>query len=329
LDSYAGVSGPVHDAAPELANMRQVPDEEKRIDVRLFAPAASGTRPAGRAIVGSSFLHVLAILLALAGLLAESGQAPPIERIVPVNLVLLGDKTTNAASSVVASLPQEKAHEVAPPKPAQAVPVPETPPPPTIQRRTAETSPPRVLESPRPQPKSEVPKSIMADRLDKRPEARVPPRKPSPADELSARLESLARLRQPAAQVPPDPRQQDGSGVSNATAAGIGAARGFDAAYALKDFIRAQVERRWNVDRSEIKSENWAVSIHILIDPNGRVTQAQIIDDPRFSANPAYEDFALSARNAVLLSSPLRIPPGLYDVAKDIVVDFDAKLLSR
>jgi len=117
--------------------------------------------------------------------------------------------------------------------------------------------------------------------------------------------------------------------MSNVTAASTGAAHGFDAAYALKDFIRAQVERRWNVDRSGIKSEYWAVSIHIQIDPSGRVTQAQIIDDPHYSANPGYDDFARSARNAVLLSSPLRIPPGLYDLAKDIVVDFDSKLLSH
>ena len=56
-----------------------------------------------------------------------------------VNLVRLGDETASAASSVVASLPQEKAPEVAPPKPALAVPVPETPPSPTAQLHTAET----------------------------------------------------------------------------------------------------------------------------------------------------------------------------------------------
>ena len=309
--------------------MCQMPDEEPRIDARLFVPVASSARPAGRAIVSSSVLHVLAILLVISGTLARWGQAPPTERIMAVNLVRFGDKTRSGATSDLASLPQERAQEVAPPKPAQAVPVPEMPPPPTVQHRAAETSPPKVVESAKPLPKPKIPKSISAERLDKSPAARMPPQKPSPADELSARLESLARLRQPSATVPPDPHQQDGSGASNVTAASTSAAHGFDAAYGLKDFIRAQVERRWNIDRSRIKSENWAVSIHILIQPNGRVSQAEIIDDRRYSANPAYEDFALSARNAVLLSSPLRIPPGLYDLAKDIVVDFDSKLMSR
>ena len=309
--------------------MRQLSDEEISTDGRMFDPAMPTGRPAARAIVGASVLHILAILLVIAGSMAGRQQTPPTERIMAVNLVRLGDKTASAASSVVASLPQEKAPEVAPPKPALAVPVPETPPSPTAQLHTAETSPPQVLESTRPLPKPKFPKSIKTERLDKRPAARVVPPKPSPADELSARLESLARLRQPSAAVPPDPHQQDGTGMSNVTAASTGAAHGFDAAYALKDFIRAQVERRWNVDRSGIKSEYWAVSIHILIDPSGRVTQAQIIDDPRYSANPGYDDFARSARNAVLLSSPLRIPPGLYDLAKDIVVDFDSKLLSH
>jgi len=308
--------------------LRQIPDEDQRIDVRPLAPASSGTRPDGRAIVGSTVIHILLILLVVAVTLTGSRQAPPTERIVPVDLVRLGDKTTSAASPVVAALPQQKAPEVAPPKPALAVPVPETPPPPTVQRRTAESSPPQVLRSSMPQA-SRIPKSLTNAPSDKTTAARVPSRKPSPADELSARLESLARLRQPEAPVPDDPRQQDGVGASNTTAAKAGTARGLDAAQALKDFIRAQVERRWNVDRSEIKSENWAVSIHILIDPNGQVTQVQIIDDPRFSRDPAYEDFARSARNAVLLSSPLLIPPGLYNVAKDIVIDFDSKLVSR
>jgi len=306
----------------------EAPNEE-RINPDLFGPDDFGARPAGRAILGSTVLHVLAIVLLVVGTLAESGPAPPIERIVPVDLVRLADKTTSAASSVVASVPQEKAREVAPPKPALAVPVPAAPPPPTIQRRTAETSPPQVLQSSKPRPDLSIPKSLAYERSDKSSSSPTPRKTPSPSDELSDKLRSLARLRQPEAPVPPDPRQQDGVGASNAIVSNPGAARGADAAYALKDFIRAQVERRWNVDRSEIKSENWAVSIHILIDANGQVTRAQVINDPRYSGDPAYEDFALSARNAVLLSSPLVIPPGLYDIAKDIVIDFDSKLVSR
>jgi hypothetical protein len=93
----------------------------------------------------------------------------------------------------------------------------------------------------------------------------------------------------------------------------------------VKDFIRAQVERRWNPDRKGVKVGNWMVAIHILLDRDGTVTGADIVDEARYRSDKAYLDFALSARNAVLLSSPLSLPPGAYDIAKDIVVDFDPK----
>ena len=98
---------------------------------------------------------------------------------------------------------------------------------------------------------------------------------------------------------------------------------------AVKDFIRAQVERRWNLNESAATAHNWTVSIRIALDHNGRVLTAEIVDDPRFRDNDAYRDFAHSARNAVLLSSPLLLPDSAYDLAKDIVVDFDPRQVSR
>jgi hypothetical protein len=125
--------------------------------------------------------------------------------------------------------------------------------------------------------------------------------------------------------VPANPRQQDGAGASNVTAAAADAARARDSTYGVKDFIRAQVERRWNPNRQAIKGRKWTVAIHILIARDGTVNQAEIVDEARYRADKAYFDFALSARNAVLLSSPLSLPAGTYDIAKDIVIDFDPK----
>jgi outer membrane biosynthesis protein TonB len=273
-------------------------------------------------------LHVAAILLALE--LAHFGlkEAPPTEQIVPVDLVRLADKTTAAAEASVARVPQEKAKEIAGPEPAQAVPTPEMPPPPATQDKTAEKSPPVEFTAPKPTPKPALPKSVAASRSDAVSAARLQSR-PSPAADLAARLQRLAQLRQPSASVPPSPREQDGAGESNVTASNAHAARGWEATYGVKDFIRAQVERRWNLDRDAVEVAGWTVSIHIVLDPNGRVRKAEIVDDPRYSGNPGYHDFALSARNAVLLSSPLLVPPGAYDIAKDIVVDFDSRQVSQ
>jgi hypothetical protein len=155
-----------------------------------------------------------------------------------------------------------------------------------------------------------------------------PQQRVSPADALAARLKMLAQLRQPLSPMPPNPRLQDGRGESSVTAASV-PGHATDATYAVKDFIRAQVERRWNLHGNTAAAKSWTVSIRIALDPDGRVLAAEIVDDPRLRDNDAYRDFALSARNAVLLSSPISLPLGVYDLAKDIVVDFDPRQVLR
>ena len=97
----------------------------------------------------------------------------------------------------------------------------------------------------------------------------------------------------------------------------------------MKDFIRAQVERRWNPGGKLSKGADWIVAVHIVLGPDGDVRRADIVGDPRHSTDDAWQDFARSARNAVLLSSPLIVSADDYDIAKDIVVDFDAREVLR
>jgi outer membrane biosynthesis protein TonB len=301
-------------------------DAPSRIDM---PPAASENVSRMRwSLVGSFALHGLVILLVVASWLWLSEAPPPAEHAVTVDLVRLSDKTASPSATVTAPLPQEQAAEKSASQPIVAVPVPQTPPPPTareVARETAMSASPAVLK---PEGKPTVASGATTAKPEPPPITKLK-RPPSPVEELNARLTLLAQLRQPATPMPPDPRQQSGSGLSNLTATSANADRAGDATYKVKDFIRAQVERRWNPDSSILKPGNWVVNIHIMIQPNGNVSRAEIVDDPRFSSDSAYRDFAYSARNAVLLSSPLTIPPDEYDIAKDITVDFDPKQVLR
>jgi hypothetical protein len=49
------------------------------------------------------------------------------------------------------------------------------------------------------------------------------------------------------------------------------------------------------------------------------VTKAEIVDSSRAS-DPAYREVAVSARNAVLLSSPLALPAGHFQGVMDMVL---------
>jgi hypothetical protein len=93
----------------------------------------------------------------------------------------------------------------------------------------------------------------------------------------------------------------------------------------VRDYIRAQVLRRWIVDPEDIRGKNWTVTIHIVLMPDGSVRTAEVVQTPHSPTSKAYLYFALSARNAVLLSSPLAIPAGAYDIARDISIEFDPR----
>jgi outer membrane biosynthesis protein TonB len=289
------------------------PEADRRAD-RISGP-----------LVGSALLHVLVLLLVVFGL---PWPESPVEQVIPIDLVFLDEKTASPPAETVATLPQERATESSELTPDQAIPAEQAPPPQAAQRRAEERAAPDLSAPTKPKPKPEAPRPVKSTKLDRQPAAKLK-QQPLPADDLSVRLEQLARLRQPAPPMPPTPRQQKAPGSSDLTATATDAAPALDASYGVKDFIRAQVERRWNPDGKMLKGSDWVAAIHVLLRPDGSVERAEIVDDPHHRAESAYRDFAQSARNAVLLSSPLTVPPGEYDLAKDIVLDFHSRRVAQ
>ena len=131
---------------------------------------------------------------------------------------------------------------------------------------------------------------------------------PQPKDELQSRLESFSKLTIP--------------GDSSVSADGSGSAYG-PSGYDLKDFIRAQVERKWSLDLDAIEDRKVTVFIHVVLAPDGVIKKAEIVNDRRTDA--AYHSLAISARNAVLLSSPITLPSGTPASALDVVLNLSPK----
>jgi hypothetical protein len=144
-----------------------------------------------------------------------------------------------------------------------------------------------------------------------------PDRLQQPRDELQIRLETLAKLRQPVTGAR--------SGLSDRSASSNGAALGPGAAYSVKDLVRAQVERRWNLDLEGLGVRNFVVAIHVVLTRDGIVSKAEIVDQLRFNSDATYHSIALSARNAVLLSSPIALPAGAYDDVIDMILNLNPR----
>jgi len=142
-----------------------------------------------------------------------------------------------------------------------------------------------------------------------------------PLDELSAKLRALAQLKTPDAVLP----NADNNAVPN----GGGGAGGGDGNYALKDFIRAQILRRWLPDLSIPGARNLPVLLRVRLLQSGVIDDVTIVDAARMHTDAPFRNMALSARDAALLASPIQLPPGHYERVTVLTIQLDPKSVLR
>jgi hypothetical protein len=141
-----------------------------------------------------------------------------------------------------------------------------------------------------------------------------------PEDELSARLRALAQLKTPDAALP----NADNTAAPGGTGSGEG-----EGNYALKDFIRAQILRRWLPDLSIPGARNLPVLVRVRLLKSGVIDTVDILDQERFHSDKAFREMALSARDAALLASPIQWPGGLSQKSQSLTIDLDPKAVLR
>jgi hypothetical protein len=144
-----------------------------------------------------------------------------------------------------------------------------------------------------------------------RPKSEIPP-----PDELESRIAQMAQLRAPDTALPaPDN--------------GAGAGAGNGGGYALADFVRAQILRRWWPQLENDAARGMPVAIRLKLSRTGVISDVQIVDQVRFVHDKLFRNMALSARDAALLASPISLPPGHYDAVIDIAITLDPHAVLR
>jgi hypothetical protein len=139
-----------------------------------------------------------------------------------------------------------------------------------------------------------------------------------PQDALSAKLRALAQMGSTDTALP----QPDNGG-------GSGGAGGGDGNYALRDFIRAQILRRWLPSLDIGGARDLPVVVRVRLLQSGVIDDVTIVDQARFYNDSAFRNMALSARNAALLASPIQLPPGRYQRVTVLTIDLDPKAVLR
>ncbi|MBS0275175.1 MAG: hypothetical protein JSR55_12460 [Proteobacteria bacterium] len=183
-----------------------------------------------------------------------------------------------------------------------------------VQLGDETTAPPAPSHAPVPQQKA-----MKGPAGAPKPEAYAPNRARQPKDALEVQLKNLSRLRQPDS----DLKIEDGASADTATT--NGAEAGAATLYSVRDYIRAQILRRWVFDFSTLGNRNISIPLRVSLTGHGAVIVAEITDRHRYVTDKVFRDVALSARNAVLLSAPFKLPAGAPKDGIDFTLDLNPR----
>jgi len=178
-----------------------------------------------------------------------------------------------------------------------------------------------IASPPQPRP-AVVPQRQAAPQTspDAKPIALAPAQTRPPPDDLEIKLRKLAELRQPLVD---QDLARKGEGLSRLNATRADAVPAGEAA--IKDFLRDQIEHHWNPDLATLRGRSISVMLRVAMTRAGVITQADIVNARESGIDPAYDEAAMSARDAALLSSPLTLPPGQYPASMDLVLSVNTR----
>ena len=283
----------------------------------------------------SVMLHALAVLLAVFGLPHLMTPPKDIEEPIAVEIETISEKTAPPPRQVEEPKPEEKPPEPPkqqeappppPPPPTPAPPPPKppepTPPPPTPKPPEPEPEPVPVPkpkpEPPKPEPPKPPPPDLLKD-------LKPPPKKPPPPDDFDNLLKSVDKMRKEEKQEQkpsqPAPAQKTVNSPLTDLASQPSASE--------KDYIAAQIWPHWNIDPGAKGADTLQVGVRISITPDGTVTDARmVVDQARYVSDGFYRAAADAAVRAVLIASPLKVPPSRPNIFRNnpqITINFDPR----
>ena len=93
-----------------------------------------------------------------------------------------------------------------------------------------------------------------------------------------------------------------------------------------EDALKAQIFGCWSIPLGLPYNENLLVRIKLQLEPDGTVSQSEILDHARMNkpGQGFYKVLAESALRAIRICQPLRVPPTGYEKWKDLQLNSDA-----
>ena len=293
----------------------------------------------GRNVLISVVLHAMLFVIAWVGLPVFNDVPEVVDVPISVDIINVSDvtniptkpKEVKVAATPAPPPPKPPAPPTAPQGSVQQPPEPEPTPPQPEEKVAVLVQPetkPKVEAKPKPEPKDEPKKSESP----KRSPSPVPPRKPKAPDQFESVLKTLEDLKStPAPQKKPEdkPAEPDFAKMM-ADALESDKPRpdvGPEMTISEIDLVRQQIHRCWNLPAGAKDAHKMLISIRIVMNPDGTVRTANVLDSMRMSSDPFYRTMAESALRAVLnpRCQPFKLPPEKYDRWQTMKLNFDPR----
>ena len=135
-------------------------------------------------------------------------------------------------------------------------------------------------------------------------------------------MRDLTRNR-PRPQTPQPPQQQQAAAAPRAQNAPYNPA--LQMSVSEQDAIRAHIEKYWNPPVGARDAPDLVVEVRVVLDPDGTVRDAQIVDQARAAGDEFYRAAAESAQRAVLRASPLPVPRQKFESFRNLTLVFSPR----
>ncbi len=286
------------------------------------------------AAVISVSLHTAVFLIAWFGVPPSARPVIAPERVFEVEL------TAEADESKQKPKPPSKPKFTPPPPPPPPKPeIVEKPKPEAVPVPKIKQKPPKAKPKPKPKPKK-VEKPKPKPKPKKRARAPQPKSKPKPPPrhDFASVLKTVRKLEK---KPPPKPketkrdkkmkpvsslqkvaellkRRQKKSQISRL---------GSEVSRDIVDAVRRQIEPCWSLPAGAQDAGSMIVEIRAILNPNGSVRSAVIVDSARARSDPFYRTMAESARRAMRnpRCQPLKLPLNKYSDWREMIVVFDPR----
>lgn len=276
----------------------------------------------------STGLHTVLLAVTLIAWPFADQTLPEPPSFIPVDLLTVAEETNiRAQTRTEESKPEpEPAQEEEPVQVASAPP--EPPPAPEPELAPAPLAPepaPPPEPAPAPEVKQEAPPPV--------PDVKPRPKPPAPVvrrekpREKEFNLDEILGVIDRAEQKPRDEGEtQTASAEQTTRRAGLGT----QLTLSEKDALLAQISRCWNVPVGSPNPGELIVKIFLRLQPSGALSGApEYVEQTRFlTGDTYYRAAAEAARRAVIQCAPYQLPPGKYDVWKEIEVTMDPRRMA-